>query len=500
MRIRNMKNVWKKIGAYVLALTLAVQTIGVWPDGGVTEVKAAENQYYGIKVTQQDKEGNTEETDTPGLEIGDELTVEITKKTSVERVKRIVGTLAFYDGDGNSLGDCFDEIRERDYETGLNSNGRNAKVSVASRSRQLTVEFASNATINADEMILRIRLRVKRAVNKELVISFEGPEGKGSSFSLVRRSNNVDSPVSQSPVEKEVENKWYGQRKVSFTIAGNSENQANTLIDVPVKNTKTKKARIAVRVNTDNGTEGNIKNDNLGYSAFTLEYTYNTNYLALAKDSDGKEIPYELSDDVKKYESEKGTMTRSAVYSKNGVKRTVTVSFVSNPKTKLDNGDIGIYGDFLYLSFVPAKEGMDLGLVGDEEAGVTVTLKGGQNYSCTEMKTEVIDSEEYADGSQNVAGGTKKFNINYVKSLIKFGDVNGDTYINLIDVMLVLQDHNGTRSLRDDERERANADDSVDNNGKPTIDLVDASLIMQCVNKQIDEDDLPRVAPIETKK
>lgn len=474
MRTGKMKNVLKKIGAFALAFMMAVPVTGGWPATvGAAIAKFEGGKYFELEVVQL--VGGVEEPitadDKLSLEEGDELRLKIRTVSGqqINDMEYFKGSLAFTAWDAREkkqvdIGDCFGDIHLYDYASYVEE----VKPDKAGRYHEFTLTSTNpNGTYIADGVaFLGIDLRVKRAVDKDVCIKFQGADPKTDNcFELKKKNYTVDYFTS---IEKTITNKWYGERMLSFTVAGNSESTDNT-IDVPVKNTKTKKTKIAVQINKENGTDRGVGKP--GYSGFVLSCTYNPNYLTL--DS------YELSKEAKEYQNAKGITMQPYLYDETGGKKTVTISFMSK-------NDIDVYGDFLYLTFVPANGSQELGLA-DDEANVEVTLKGGVNSATTTMKTEVKGGQPYLDKDSNIIGGTKIFQVNFVQSLIRFGDVNNDTYVNLIDAMLVLQHCNGERTLTADEMERANTNDSVGSDGKPTITLIDVILIMKYVNEEIKE-------------
>ena len=66
-----------------------------------------------------------------------------------------------------------------------------------------------------------------------------------------------------------------------------------------------------------------------------------------------------------------------------------------------------------------------------------------------------------------------------VEAALKLGDVNGDTKINLVDAVYILQYYNGVRELDAKQMIRANYD------GQGTVTLLDALAIMQEYNSTI---------------
>lgn len=507
MRIRNMKNVCKKLGVFALAFVLTVQmTGGWWPV--VVKAASAPKDGFEIKAYQDGKlvtDSKAADANMPSLEIGDTLTLEIkyTGDAALTKVGTLTGALVLTDNEGKILGagakGCFKEIQALDYTVDPKLNMAK-EVYSSGLLPVFTLTSRDNLTvIEKNDCVLKITLEVTRAINRDLKISFQGSDKKDSLVEIVHQYSAGPRPEVFKPMQTQVTNKYYydpdtmkhedHKRKVSFSIVGNSRQSGNDSIDVPIKPTKTKKTRIAVRVNKDN--DG--KRIEPGYSGFTLSYTYNPKYLRLDT-KDNKEIFYELSEEVgKDYRDliaykpgDPGTEYEQAVEAStigNGTRRTVSVSFLSATK------DINVYGDFLYLTFVPVDNlGKDFELGRqDPEANVTVTVSDGVNYSGTDMMTVVDGRDGEWDNDANTYYGTHTFAVNLVENLIKFGDVNDDTYINLIDALLVMQDSNGVRDLTADERERANADDSVDEDGKPTISLQDVRLILLYIHGQITE-------------
>lgn len=492
MRIRGMKNVWKRIGIFVLAFLLAVPMTGGWSETVRADVPGG--NFCKIVVEQKDENKNvlsSENGDMMSLEKEDTLTLKIVATGKQPNVFEITGSLVFINEKGEDIGECFEEICEDDYGTALTDADY---ISVHKTKRyhefQLVDTSSSGVDIDAGDEILWINLRVKRAVDKDVCIKFQGADpNKNYCFELKRRPANP-VVVDYTPINTTITNKWFDERKLSFTVAGNSERADDSAIDVPVKATNTKKTRIAVRINKDNGI--NKGTNALGYATFTLSYTYNPEYLSLATDGE-KEIYYELSDNVKNYEEKVDDITiipppAQKVYE--GDRRRITVTFMSR-----SGEDIRVYGDFLYLTFVPANGSQKLGLA-DDEANVEVTLMDGQNSSRTNMKTEVssgagYSGTNYLDPGKKVWCGTRTFRVNFVKSLIRFGDVNNDTYINLIDALMVLQycndsDEHKKYPLTVEQKERANVDDSI-KDGKPDITLKDVYFIIQYVNGAISE-------------
>lgn len=492
MRVNKMKNVLRRIGAFALVFMMAVQPAGRM-DAGIQEAKAADISGVTIKKatnTRFDMEVEGAVDGKISLEKGDEFTVKIIKSTALGRAKSISGWLRFYtqDPQGNYIpaDKYFDEIRLNDIKSLLGG----ASVTIDNAlPRKITMDCGISPGISLSEGtdLVSIKVRVKTAVDN-LKIEFGGAD-PNSDIEVLYYTNSTGSDLTsatnQGSAVAEVTNKWADKRKLSFTVAGNSGSGNN--IQVPIKNTKTSRAKIAVKVNKDNGTEKNI-----GYSAFSLRFTYDPQYLALYEGNS-----YELSDAANEVKDKLQINTQTG---RVAGEETLwnKISFVEN---RSDDKGIGVYGDFLYLSFVPAVGKTWEDLQGANTT-VKITIMGGVDQFARRMDPEVNGNVGYYDGTLGEYGGEVDFNVSFVKSLFKFGDVNNDTYVNLIDAVMILRYYNGDASLTEDQLARANVNDdywdqdSTDSSGAhkrgdAKVNLVDAVLIVECYNGKRSEDDLP---------
>lgn len=491
MRVNKMKNVLRKVGAFALAFMMAVQPAGGM-DAGMKETKAADISQNIKKVSENTRFNMEVEKDSSGtlsLEKGDEFTVKIIRKTQVTNVVSISGWLRFYvknrQGEYVSANDCFDEIRLNDYQS-LRSDTEVTIDNALPRKITLSFKGDKGVSISDNSDLISIKVRVKRAVDN-LKIEFGGP-AEDSDIQMQRyisTSGKVEPAGNQAKAVAEVTNKWAALRKLSFTVAGNSGSGNN--IQVPIKNTKTSRSKIAIKVNKDNGTEKNI-----GYSAFSLKFTYDPEYLALYEGNS-----YELSDAANKVKNKLHISTETGRVEGEET-RWYKISFVENQP---DDKGIGVYGDFLYLSFVPVTGKSWADLQGANTT-VKITIMGGVDQFAREMNPEVNGDTSYHDGTLGEDGGNVDFDVSFVKSLYKFGDVNNDTYVNLIDAVMILKYYNGDMSLTEDQLARANVNDDywnqdstdssgVHKKGDPLVTLVDAVLIVECYNGTRSEDDLP---------
>lgn len=494
MRVNKMKNVLRRIGAFALVFMMAVQPAGRM-DAGIQEAKAADISGVTIKKatnTRFDMEVEGAVDGKISLEKGDMFTVKIIRNTSTNtlaRAKSISGWLRFYTqtpkGEYVPVDGYISEVHLADPEPLISGT----KVTIGDAlPRKITVDCGGSPGIDIDPgtEIMSINVWVKTAVDN-LKIEFGG-SAPDSDIEVRRYSSSTSGEIvsaeNQGNAVAEVTNKWAENRKLSFTVAGSSGSGKD--IQVPIKYTKNSRAKIAVKVNKDNGTPKNI-----GYSGFSLKVTYDPQYLKLYGGN-----YYELSDAGKAVENKLKT---SEIGGRDDFgNRWYKVSFIDNSS---DGKGIGVYEDFLYLSFVPAdnKEWKDLQGV---NTAVTVTVMGGVDQFSRRMKTEVNGDNSYYDNDKGEDGGNMVFNVSFVKSLFKFGDVNNDTYVNLIDAVMILRYYNGDASLTEDQLARANVKDDywdrdstdssgVHKKGDPLVDLVDAVLIIECYNGTRSEDDLP---------
>lgn len=479
MRVNKMKNVLRKVGAFALAFMMAVQPAGGM-DAGMKETKAdTYDTSYAMKIEQDGVE-----TTNPSLEKGDEFTVKISRSENLDNVLSIKGYLRFYtkDGSGNytiNADDYFKEFRKEDATTPV----AGAKVEYDNAiPRWIKLSYATKTSTGTDPF-LAITVRVKRAVDN-LKIVFGECDRNGIEVMLDKGNGIAQKPslVQQNAV-KEVTNSLAASRKLSFTVEGNG---TEGRFQVPLKSTKNSRAKIALKVNKDNGTTKEI-----GYSSFSMVVTYDPRYLALY---DGKH--FELSNAA----SAKNLNITRADKVDSSDKKEYQISVLETQKS--DSG-IDVYGDFLYLSFVPAA-GKTWEELRDKRTAVEIAVMSGVDQFGRSMTTYVNgDHSITPPNDKGDNGGIVKFdNVEFVKSLYKFGDVNNDTYVNLIDAVMILKYYNGDMSLTEDQLARANVNDDywnqdstdssgVHKKGDPLVTLVDAVLIVECYNGTRSEDDLP---------
>lgn len=144
--------------------------------------------------------------------------------------------------------------------------------------------------------------------------------------------------------------------------------------------------------------------------------------------------------------------------------------------------------DYVQLQAVDNAKGViTMSFIAEEDCHLTnkdlVSLKFEANKATTtDINVEVIEVNNQSVVPMKGGAGNEQAtasSIITVEAALKLGDVNGDTKINLVDAVYILQYYNGVRELDAKQMIRANYD------GQGTVTLLDALAIMQEYNSTI---------------
>ena len=518
MRTGKMKNVWKRIGAFALALVIAAPITGAgpsvaWaadvipvdPSPGNTNIKDAEvdngmletvvleaTDFNGKQIASPSKSGDS----WPArLEVGDRLKVAVKAAKDLDKVLKIEGEFQY-----NT--DFFQVISQSDVKSDLlKSKTKNSSrplkrdlgpvdpddptavadewtIGWSQTTKRLTANRypqTEGEDIKAGTNIFIISLRVKEAVNNKIIVQYKAasngiddatgdPVEDGSHGITVEGSGTNDLKVQTDPAACTLANNMYGKRNFELSVSGNATEGGNDVLKVSLDENETMKAEIPVSVKKDDG-----------YNGFTLSYLYDSDYLT-------PDLSSVLTNQASAYISIReitGPVNAEPPTGHAGEKawRKVTVSVISNTNIKLS-------GDLMLLTFK-----------------VNEANKNRINTSSsTTIYTELVDvvtqsdpaNAKYKDKNDSsdpgriemntsIAGGsgnTKEIAVKFVEHLVPFGDVSGDGKVNLIDATMILRYYNQepNSGLTDDQLKRAD----VDQSGQ--VNLVDAVLIIKYYN------------------
>lgn len=424
MRMIRMQKVWKKIGAFVLALVLVVPLLC----GAQVTAKAATEEDL-LQIT------SPQGTDVD-LKKGDKVTLNVVAKQDISCLSRLDGYLKFDDSKFKvKKSDIKTNLEDKKTlnlleigwdETGAERKGH--KISIG--------DSGSEVDVKKNSTILSITLTVIEEVDY--------PKIEFTDISIKNDGQHYNKDI-----EIDLHNTNIDNRQLTISVSGNGKDAAtkDTLLLSRDKDDKTK-SQIAISVE-----EGSV------FNAFKISYKYDPNVVVPYVDK-----PYEFSDAARAY-VEVNDYHEGSVDSDGMV--TVNLSVVSTENIgALDKkGNVSFTGDFLYLNFVKAYLGPE-----KKDKPVTVTL----NEATTEAGVTV---NKAIKGSSTLS---KDISLDYVDKLVSVGDVNDDGHIDLIDATIVLQYYNGVRSnLTEEQLKRADA------NANGSINLVDVLLIMKYYNQAI---------------
>lgn len=550
MRIGKMKNVWKRIGAFALALVIAVPIIGVGADTipvtpppsdpklpvNAEEVDVLET----VVVGALDETGKQIATNTPNadgsykarLEIGDRVQVAVRAKTEIEGALRIEGVFEY-----NT--DFFDTVKQSDIKSDLlgdrssSTKGSSAPqersikrkptqpggddpadgskqqwlIGWSQSSSRLTANWypqTKGNTIKAGENIFIITLRVRKAVDDKIEVQYRAASnGKDT---IVNDSGDIEEidvedgkhgitivkdganqlQVQTTPAKCTMANPMYGKRQFTLSVKGNAEESGKSSLKVSLDPNETVKAEMPI----------SVKNDN-GYCGFTIRYTYDSYYLT-------PDLDNILTGQARSYiqVTEKTAPQTVEAPSKDPTDtdwKAVTITVASSY-------DIKMIGDLMKLSFNVNKEHeeylknhknettkiyvdlVDVVTESDPENSKYNNGKGITMNKSIDGTTTVVD---YTDKEGNTTSIPRfEMNVSFVEHLVPFGDVDGNGVVNLIDATKILRYYNQEpqSDLTEDELKRAD----VDQNG--TVNLVDAVLIIKYYNSDPTVPSLPHPA------
>lgn len=455
MRMIRMQKVWKKIGAFVLALALVVPLLC----GAQITARADEPQevsdYFILKIQSEGcsryKSGNL-----TGLQKDDIVTVSLVANQNIASVRDISGYIHY---------DTKKFRAPTNDKIVSNLAGWDVGWWPETGKFQVIKTDSSGELIKANEVILEMTFVVKYDVQDETAILLGGLTEADPIYFC-----NSTLAYHHDPVSITLKNSETAERKLNITVSGNDNNDATggTLLVSTNMAEENQKAQIAIKVDNESK-----------YNGFKIAYTYDTTVLSPYKKGT-KEIPYELSDAAKAYV--------------NVVQYNTTYQIVNGTRMRTDwisilaSYNINLSGDFLYLNFQMGNTSLVA-----NNASVRVQLYGASNDSNTSIaygitnKTglERVDDSSLVYVEADPSGGLidvpyKMVDIKYVDRLVDYGDVNGDGKVNLIDATMVLQYYNGVRGdLTQDQFNRAD----VDQSGR--VNLVDVLFIMKYYNGAI---------------
>ena len=452
MRMIRMQKVWKKIGAFVLALALVVPLLC----GAQVTAKADTLQDCLELVVERSGCSRYESDAKMGLQKGDYVTVALVAKSSLTQyLSGIQGQISY---DEKKLKPMYDPVTATDmsgWSTGWDKGKFNSG-NMQSYGEQ----------IDAGKVLFRIKFVVLYDIDKETEII---AKAYGSQNGIDMWNSNTH--YYNEDVGVKIENSKIEERELKLSIVGNSGDAMNNKLLVP-RNTLEQKQKSQIAVKVDSNSQ---------YSGFKIACTYSPSYL-LPYEENGKAIPFEFSDAAKAYinavDSYTQTLTETDQYGNRLQRLNISVAASEN---------INISGDFLYLNF-RINPTMPLQ---NNNAKVKVQLYGASNDSNTSIKYDISNkagTDMLADKSFTYGSGTSEqisvpyveIPLEFVDWLVKYGDVNDDKKVDLVDATIVLQYYNGVKKdLTADQINRADVDQSG------TVNLVDVLYIMKYYNGAI---------------
>lgn len=410
MRMSKMKSRGKKIVAVALSLAMMVpvllsQTV---VSKAITET---ESNYLQLKSSA-----------TPvSLEKNDEFTLDLQTKKAFQNTMGIEGQFIYKEiyKEKSKADQYFEIIKVDTVAAGWASYYDNAtgKFGII---RSNTNLYSSGA---AGSNIASITFRVKKAVDEADITL------KLSTFEAIEKTTNggitTNTPVKENATDTDC-----------YVVTCAQIQNQNKTRTVTFSNDKDITAKVAALGGTNKEFKVPIDlTENSGFNAIKLKFSYPGNSMNYT----GYEIPAKM----RAYLPSVTERTEA-----NGSNTDIYISMVGNDDMKLT-------GQFIVLKFVPVTN---------------VTL--GQPTELT------LSAEEIFNTSSKIPTATftnPTTNINFVQGSSK-GDVCIDGDINLLDVTYALQYYNGVRKLTDEQIENAD----VNNDSK--VNLVDVLMILKKVN------------------
>ncbi|MCI7107839.1 MAG: dockerin type I repeat-containing protein [Agathobacter sp.] len=443
MRMIRMQKVWKKIGAFVLALALVVPLLC----GSQMTVKADSTpvEVSDLLTLKVEKEGCSRYTSDSqvGLQKGDYVTVSLVASQTIRNLTQVGGIVSY------------DTTKFKQLDVGkVSTDLAGWTASCYGPTGKFMVYKVGNGgvTIPQGTVIFRAKLVVAYDVESTTTIQLEG---YGSQLGIDLQT--AADYYYHTPVSVALTNSQTAERKLSLSVVGNNEAGDGLLVS---KNfLENQKAQIAIKVDPKSQ-----------YNGFKIACTYNP---LMIQPYDDKE--YELSSAAQAY-------VNAVEYNSVSNSTTSRTDYI----TVLASENINLDGEFLYLNFRWANTG----LTGDTK--VKVQLYGASNDSGTTMTYGITGGtqEQITDPSylynqglttlHTVDAPYKEISVTFVERMVDYGDINGDNKVDLIDATMVLQYYNGVKKdLTAEQLRKADVDQSG------SVNLVDVLFIMKFYNGAI---------------
>lgn len=442
MRMIRMQKVWKKIGAFVLALALVVPLLcGAQVTAKADLTPNLVSDFLDLKV---EKEGCSRYTSDSqvGLQKGDYVTVSLVAAKDIFNVTQVGGVVSY------------DTKKFKPLDVGKVSTDLTGWTAACyGPTGKFLVYKVGNGgiTIPQGTVIFRAKLVVAYDVQNETTIQLEG-DGSQPGIELQTAANDYY----HTPVSVTLINSQTAERKLSLSVVGN--NETGDQLWVSKNFLENQKAQIAIKVEPKSQ-----------YNGFKIACTYNP--LMIQPLDKG----YELSSAAQAY-------VNAVEYNSVSNSTTSRTDYI----TVLASENINLDGDFLYLNFRWANAG----LTGDTD--VKVQLYGASNDSSTTMTYEIkggtkdqIPDPSYVYNQgittiHTVDAPYKLIPVKFVERMVDYGDINGDNKVDLIDATMVLQYYNGVKKdLTAEQLRKADVDQSG------SVNLVDVLFIMKYYNGAI---------------
>ena len=416
-------------------------------------VKAADpDDYLELVAVVEDASGNKTPVTETSLEIGDKVMFQLKATQKLEDMKFFSSIEAYLEYDSEQFKQVVasDFKAAKDWSVYWDKDKNKLQINTAKVS---TNPDTDAPFFRAGEEICTLTMTVKRSVSEKARIGLKGDLTDASKTIVIIKNDDTSRPAYANNLSCEVDNSKDASTRVF-------------MMDTPDKVTfytdiQGKQKEILIPIAISSG----LESVDPVYCGFRFGFTFNSNYVTYNG--------YELSSQAGAYVQ---SMTISNVINNNGL-HTYNVALVSSK-------DINLAGEFIYLKFMtnPSLVAQPSGV------NISITLYDVANESDAPMTMGFVGGTTVTlPLTSGISVPVKQIVLEFKERTVYYGDVNGDSKINLIDALMIMQHYNGVRTLSQVEgsNEVGSEWERADVNRSNSVTLVDALLILKYYNGEI---------------